>query len=286
MEIKFNETRKKKAVGFLKLIFGLPKSEKLFSIVKKLNRHTKLFDNLEKNYVFKKRLKFNLKLNDWIQLQLFFLNKYEDYELAVVEEILNDGDTCIDIGANFGLYTLWCASIVGDAGRVVSFEPFEKNISALKENIELNKFKNIIVVENAVADTTSELNLFYNEMDKNLGMVSSYRTSECVLTVVKSVSIDEYVDANNIASIKFIKLDIEGGEYLALTGMRNTLEKFKPILQIEIDSSILENTTFNESDIYTFLEKVNYEMFSPVLGRNNVVVKAKYSKNYYFRFKL
>lgn len=286
MGIKFSHNQKKQIISFLKLVFKLPKSDKLFSAVREINRKTELFDNQYRIYEFKNRLIFNLKLQDWIQLQLFFLNKYEDFELTYVRDILTKGDHCIDIGANFGLYTLWCASIVGKEGRVISFEPFKKNFEALEQNIKLNNFENVTAVESAVSDVTSQLDLFYDERDKNLGMVSSHTSTKGVATVVEAVSVDDYVETNKISSIKFIKIDIEGGEYLALKGMVKTIDRFKPILQVEIDDSILVNTPFRSSDIFGFFEEMDYEVFTPVLEKSKTLSKAAYSKNYYFRYRL
>ena len=46
------------------------------------------------------------------------------------------------------------------------------------------------------------------------------------------VSIDEYVQANNINRVDFVKADIEGAERKMLEGMRKTIQKYHPLLSI------------------------------------------------------
>jgi len=59
---------------------------------------------------------------------------------------LKSTDTFIDIGANFGLYTLSMARKVGTKGHVWAFEPTSTTAAFLKHSIELNKFDNTIIV--------------------------------------------------------------------------------------------------------------------------------------------
>lgn len=233
---------------------------------------------------FKKRVYFNLNLNDWIQRQMFFLDEYEDFELKAVEEILEKGDVCIDVGANFGLYSLWCASIVGEKGEVISIEPYEENYKELESNIRLNKLSNIRVVKKAVSDKEAPIKLYYNTEELNLGMVSSYNFNNNNPTTVDAIAIDKSFLIDQIKSLKFIKIDIEGGEYLALKGMINLLKKFKPIVQIEIDDEILKKTPFRRTDIFDFFKNIDYELYMPTL-HNNKLVQPDYSKNHYFRSK-
>jgi hypothetical protein len=51
---------------------------------------------------------------------------------------------------------------------------------------------------------------------------------------VKGVKIDSFISENKIKSVQLIKLDIEGAEYEALCGAKNTIKKHKPYLAISI----------------------------------------------------
>ena len=264
-------------------IIKIPKFGNIF-FFKILFRNRKfLFKSVKEIKSFKKKILFELNLDDWIQSQIYFLDKYEDYEINVVSEVLKEGDVFVDVGANFGLYSLWSSKIVGDSGRIFSFEPFEINLISLNKNIELNSLSNIIVIDKAVTDKISDIRLFFNERDQNLGMVSTFNFDNGISTKVQTISLDNFFSENEISSIKFIKIDIEGGEYLALLGMSETLRKYRPIVQIEIDDSILENTPYNKEDIFNYFKSIEYEVFSPELKRNKYLKKSIHSKNYYFK---
>ncbi|OAQ42233.1 hypothetical protein A5893_03725 [Pedobacter psychrophilus] len=278
-----NDFWKKNIINGLKILFQFSIFKKAFFFIKVLNKNTDLFNNQHQAYLFKNKIHFNLNLYDWIQCQLFFLNRYEDFELNVVEDILEKGDNCIDIGANFGLYSLCCAYIVGNNGKVISFEPYYENYKVLETNLKLNKFTNVQLVKLAVSDKNSILNLYYNGNIQNLGMVSSYNFDESAPIKVFTITIDEFLLINKIESLKFIKIDIEGGEYLALKGMINTLKELKPIIQIEIDDEILANTPYKSSDIHNFFKENNYELYMPQLKKQKKLLRLPYSKNYYFK---
>src|SRR4051812_764427 len=72
-----------------------------------------------------------------------FKRLYEAGTSAVLIDALKPGDTFIDVGAHIGYFTLLASSLVGPQGRIYSFEPEEKNHSALLNHIKLNNSSNI-----------------------------------------------------------------------------------------------------------------------------------------------
>ena len=223
-----------------------------------------IFSSQIKTIVSKNKFKLIVNLEDWIQNQIYFLGSYENFELCFLEESLNKGDTFIDIGANFGLYSLNASCLVGDFGKVLAFEPFSENYKAFKDNIELNDFKNVTLIKQAIGKCREEVQLSYHQKDRNLGMVSIFQNDFTEQETVVSDSLDNYLLSNNLNSVNYIKIDIEGAEYPALLGMMGTIEKYKPIIQIEIDDNILANTPYRSCDIYKFMDPKlfsNHEFF-------------------------
>jgi FkbM family methyltransferase len=62
---------------------------------------------------------------------------------SVVLEQARPGMRALDIGANFGYYTLLLCRAVGDTGQVVAFEPQARLYTFLAHNIELNGYGGI-----------------------------------------------------------------------------------------------------------------------------------------------
>ena len=145
------------------------------------------------------------KLNDMDNLQ----NQTEERE--VIEDILSTvstQDVVYDIGANRGLYTCFLAPHVQD---VIAFEPNPDFISQLRQNIEHNDVS-ATVVEVGLGDTN-----FTTKMD-----YMSIETGETYSVEVRNG--DQLIEERGLPSPTIIKIDIEGNELDALSGLSSNLE--------------------------------------------------------------
>jgi FkbM family methyltransferase len=168
----------------------------------------------------------------------YWLGTYELDLQKAVQAVVAADQIIYDIGANIGYLTLMFARILGPGGQVFAFEALPENIGRLKENIELNGFQDRVTVVNAaVTDHSGEVEFLIgpsSAMGKVQGSSgrNSFDYQDRIL--IEGISIDEYVEKSGIPSPNIIKLDIEGGEVLALNGMDELLINKKPILFIEL----------------------------------------------------
>jgi FkbM family methyltransferase len=152
------------------------------------------------------------------------LSTSEVYEPASTKLLLSDlrpGHVVLDIGANIGYYTLLAARIVGPQGKVFAFEPEPTNFALLRKNVEANGYRNVVLVNKAVAHRTSAATLYLNERnpgDHRLFDVNDGRES----ISIDMVSLDDYFGAA-LPAVQFIKMDIQGAEHSAIRGMENLL---------------------------------------------------------------
>src|SRR3954470_14040255 len=70
---------------------------------------------------------------------------WEPWQLNLLSRIIKDDSTCVDIGANIGLNSLFMATRC-PRGKVYSFEPFRQIYDCLKRNVEQNNFTNIVPI--------------------------------------------------------------------------------------------------------------------------------------------
>jgi len=98
-----------------------------------------------------------------VALLLWKYSSHEDYEFSLMDNILQEGMTAIDIGANIGYYTLHIAKCVGPQGKVYAFEPDPENHRLLVKNIEANHYRNIIAIQKAVSKENGKTDLFFCE---------------------------------------------------------------------------------------------------------------------------
>ena len=149
---------------------------------------------------------------------------YEPFETVLLVGLLRPGDTFVDIGANIGYYTLLASRAVGPAGVVVAIEPGRGNLVVLRENIAANALTNVRVVPAAAGTAAGVLPLY--ESDTNMGDHRLYPVDDRDHYAVDVIRLDDLL--RSIAVVPdVVKIDIQGYEYHAMTGLAGTLAAAK-----------------------------------------------------------
>ena len=143
---------------------------------------------------------------------------------------INEGDIVFDVGANIGAFSMLAAHYVKN-GKVYSFEPEKESFKLLKENVKLNDFKNIKLINKAVSNKTGTSDFYLS--DSNAGGHSFYSSKEDNKVTVPTISFEEFIKKNKIKKIDFLKMDCEGCEYDIFYNCSN--ETFKKIRYIAME---------------------------------------------------
>lgn len=151
-----------------------------------------------------------------------WLGSYESEKQKLFELSVRAGDTVFDIGANAGFYTLLASDLVGKLGHVYAFEPVPRNTKILYEHLRLNRISNVEVNESAVSDRSGE-----THFDDTPGSAAGHLDTKGRLDV-RMVSIDSLLSEGKILPPNCMKIDVEGGEFLVLSGAKSTLEAYHP----------------------------------------------------------
>jgi len=209
--------------------------------------------------------KFLINTQNWIGFRCFLTGAYDiesPYEFMLLRIASKEKiDFFFDIGANHGYYSIKISSILPNA-QIYSFEPCSYNIQKLIKNKELNNSRNINIINKVVSDKEGYVNIYFGGID-NDGSTSCipqfYDNSN--YEVVKAITIDSFIEKNNIVGKKMFKIDVEGFEPNVIKGMKNTLKKQDSILFIEHNSETLSR---NNSSIYSlveYLKEFNYKAY-------------------------
>lgn len=160
---------------------------------------------------------------------------YEQEVTRLVQDIVREGMTVVDIGAFCGYYSLLASRLAGSSGRVYAFEPYPVSYEYLLRNIEANGCHNVMAVNKAVCDGTGIGALtIHSEVDHHwLSTISSNGASGSIPTV----SLDDFFAEQGWPAVDVIKMDIEGGEKTALEGMRE-LSQRNPGLRLIMEFDI------------------------------------------------
>lgn len=143
-----------------------------------------------------------------IKLGRFHLLYTDPHDLAAIIEsyILNvyriqnikRGSTVLDIGAGIGEFALLASEKIGKDGKVIAIEPSPDDFKTLQENIGENGCSNVVPINSAVSDKKEKLSLTFKG-----------RTFEAEADSLVNILDNLDVPVN---SVKYMKLDIEGGE--------------------------------------------------------------------------
>ncbi len=151
----------------------------------------------------------------------FYYKKISDKEkIDFLKKEIKTGMRVLDIGANIGFYTVLFSMWLGKEGSVHAFEPDMLNFKYLKKNTE--GAKNIYINNKAIGAKSEKIHLYQS---KNLNVDhQTYDSGENRPFIeIDSLSIDDYFKNNE--KIDLIKLDIQGYDYFALCGMKDTIKR-------------------------------------------------------------
>ena len=178
----------------------------------------------------KMRLDLHLEKDYW-------LGTYETDLQASINYLIEPGWTAFDVGANVGFVSLLFAKKLGRYGKIFAFEALPANLDRLRTHVEINALDTRMrVIPAAVTDKSNPVRFLIGPsgaMGKAEGSVG--RTVEHRETVeVPGICLDDFVyrDGNPIPQV--IKMDIEGGEVLALEGMKRLLADAHPLIMLEL----------------------------------------------------
>jgi FkbM family methyltransferase len=245
-----------------KLVLKIPLLRKYyFTLHKRIFKPLNLFKGVTSLCRFDHSLRIKADLDDWIQQNIFFTGTYDPSSIAYIKNLLNEGDTFIDIGANVGCFTLVASRTVGESGRVIAFEPVEMVFKKLEYNVKLNGQENVILVKKAIYSENTSLP-FHIASQENLGMSSMHRhdTESGKIEIMVATTLDTYLQTQEVPRIKLIKIDIEGAEIFALEGMENTLSRFRPVCMVEVSSNVLKSKA-ERTKVFDFFRDRRYDRF-------------------------
>jgi len=177
------------------------------------------------------------------------------------------GYSVIDAGAHIGYYALMAAHRLRQvgAGLVFAFEPHPINFADLQRNQQLNNMSNLILIQKAVADQTTQMRLFSSPLSgchslRQFPFHSNSYEIECT-------TLDDFMDTHKEAKIGLIKLDVEGAELPALRGAQRLIERDKPYIIYEEAEDRDRAFGYEIKDLRSFLESLGYKIY-PVQDRH------------------
>jgi len=206
---------------------------------------------------------------------------WSEPELDLIRHVVRPGDSVIDIGANYGLYTYHLSRAVGPRGKVFAFEPIPLTCKGLRSTIGALRLRNVEVHEKGCQDKAGTV-AFAVPLQENGAMISGTvhlaervndrpgRERHARFEKTREINcdcivIDDFLPP--LDNISFIKCDTEGADYFALRGAHRLIERNLPVVVAEINPWFLEGFGIKLGDFVGMFGEMGYKVYRYVDGR-------------------
>lgn len=211
-------------------------------------------------------LRLKMRLGNDMSLCLYVGGSYEPNEFALIAAAITPGMVFVDGGANDGYYSLFAATKVGEHGRVVAVEPSSREYDRLVANVGVNKLRNITALRIALGREPGESTLAIAEEEHSGQNTVGDRIANVKVRAVRHEpvrveSLDSLVETQGLQRVDFVKLDVEGSEFAVLEGAAGTIERHRPLLQIEVEEERLASQNVTKQEIARMLGGYGYELW-------------------------
>lgn len=201
---------------------------------------------------------------DQIGTFIYLFGVWEPHITAWISSRLEPGDVFIDVGANFGYYSLLASRLVGETGRVIAIEASPSICEMLRENVALNAATNITTINKAVADRQGTVDI-YRGPPFNLGLTSIHDThpDSVFEAAVPSGPLASLVGAD-LSRARLIKIDVEGAEWEVVRGLVDTLPSLREDAEIVMEVSPKKGQHRGESveEIVELFRSHGYKLYA------------------------
>jgi FkbM family methyltransferase len=185
-----------------------------------------------------------------------YKNAFEGRQIRALRPYV-PADTCvIDVGANVGFYTRHFARWVAGSGRVIAIEPDHDNFMQLRRTLERGGGSAVTqLIEAAAAESSGPLRLQRNPVHPG-----DHRIAEDGIEI-PGCSIDDVLQGLHWPAVSLIKIDVQGAELRVLRGARQTLQRFRPALFVEIDDQALNRSGATAAQLLRELSDLGYRAY-------------------------
>ena len=156
---------------------------------------------------------------------------------AVYSAIVRPGDLAIDCGAHKGLHTIPLSDIVGPSGRVLAVEALPDLAELLALHARSSGYTNIEVVPQAIGSREGKSTFFFVQGAPGFSGLQQRDLPPGAETTVLKIEVPVTTLDNLCATsgkhVRFVKMDLEGGEYHALQGAASLLRDHHPLVIFE-----------------------------------------------------
>ena len=178
----------------------------------------------------------------------------------------------LDCGSNYGFYSFYVASL-SLGNQVLAFEASPGTFNSFKVNLELNNFRNINYRNLAISEVYGKFINFYESHNDWESSATHNKFQNNKIASVETTTIDKELSKKDLSDfVIIIKLDIEGNEFNAIQGGKDTILKYEPLITIELSRYNFNNQNYNFDYFRKFLNDSKYKIYDDKLVPLNIEI--------------
>ena len=213
---------------------AIPFKRQMFQPLRRLGLPEPIYRHLHFEGPFDTGLGFRLHAGgEVVENELFWGGGWEELSLRTWRDLARSAEGVLDIGANTGVFAL-AAKAANPMANVTAFEPVKRIADRLRKNIVLNGFE-IVVEELAISDRNGFAT--FHDCESEMPYSASLEAGMAGNTFsyeVKTMTVDRYLGDKGWPKIDLVKIDVEKHEPAVFRGMRETIERFRPTMIVEV----------------------------------------------------
>jgi FkbM family methyltransferase len=255
----------------------------LMRYTERMEKNEREFQEIKWRNLFNNKESFIFELKNGVRIQLYvdsLLSKliysgFETEEQDFINSTLKSGDIFVDIGANVGLFTLSAAKIVGNTGKVISFEPTPVTYERLGLNIAENSFMNVDSRNKGLGHEIANLNLNISDNGfdawNSFVITDSQKLKDSVTVEVSTLDLElAEIDKSRIT---VVKIDVEGWEKFVLEGGKSFFINYSPIVLVEFTETNTLSAGYHVHEIFDLMVDYGYQWYR--INNGELVIEKK-----------
>jgi FkbM family methyltransferase len=198
---------------------------------------------------------------------------FEGEVVELARRYVRPGSVVLDVGANFGQMSVLFSHMVGDSGKVYSFEADDFVYEILQKNIEANRLAGRIVpVFGAVHDSMGATLHFPVQDFQRFSTYGSYGIDYNYGGAGRPVPTVTIDSLNIVDPLSFMKVDIQGGDLQAMRGALETIKRHRMPIIFEYEYALEDEFKMSFQDYVDFVRSIDYRFERVVSGHNYLIV--------------
>jgi len=221
-------------------------------------------------------LLWSLDPSDYVCGDVFWCGEKDPWEIWHLQRLTPASGPCVflDVGANFGYYSLRLAHQAGCLFHAYAFEPNPPSFERLQRNISLNSSANVKAFRMGLSDRPGSLSIEAHPANSGAARLVERAGDIPVSTL------DDFVESHGLTRVDLIKIDVEGYEERVLAGGRRTFGRFHPHLLLEINPPSLDAAGSAPAHLMSMVESFGYRIQEIDRRRLRPLVHAPQGEDY------